>query len=111
MNTISSNMIALLLIGVYLFYLYFNSTYKSYIGLSVLCFVFVASRLIFPDQYGKQWFIIAIPLLVVTIISIIEAQRFQEQGKNIFQPTKKNIFCGLILFVIYILLKIYYFDN
>lgn len=111
MSNLSPNLFALALIGIYLLYLYADLKYKSFLGLSFLCFVLIGSKIIYPDQYGKQWLLIGAPIVIISIFAIIEAQKFQNQGRAIFQPTKKNIIFGIILVSIYLLARIFYFDK
>jgi hypothetical protein len=52
-------------------------------------------------------------MIIVLTCWVKEAQKYEREGRGIeiIQPSKKNVILGVILLVIYILFKIFYFDR
>lgn len=111
MNTFTPNALFAILMGIFLFSLYFQAKFKGFLAFSFL-FFFQAIRHIFVNQESRWNFELPLILLVVVVIySMLEVQKYKKLGKHILQPTNKYMAFAFFLTAIYVLFKIFCFDR
>ncbi len=112
MNQFTTKIFAEILIGIYILTLYLNSKFKSFILISGLFFLGAVLDYFTPNDFKLQMLISGLPILIVAVLGILEAKKFEKEGKasQVMQFKKINIVIGIILFSIYLLSRIFYFD-
>lgn len=111
MIPITPKVLKFILIGIYLLGLYYQSRFKGFIGIAIVCFMVAALKFIMPDKIILVFLIGIVSWIIAIGLSLKELKKYKNAGIEIFRFGNKNIVFGFFLFLVYVLAKIFFFDK